>query len=528
LAVIMSCYYQTQTYTPLLYLKLLTEYCRKQPNVSMTESVSLHNITAIQQYIDSLESAERIKHHPHLPERAPNVEFDDIVHVDSTNDEGSNHTASLRNKSLKLFSLSMLNIDQIDLSVITKLDVSNNELSSIPGLSTLYNLQLLNLRRNWFDQLPPDIGSLSNLTEINASRNFLKPTSDSLRLDSLRSLDKLQLLDLRMNQKCRTVEHRAYIQKSISSDRKVVFVLLSIWQEMSATPGCIGSSAAVRDATLLRSQLEPWGTVQLRRRLVRDFGLKPTDPEEIGRAEVMDMLLSCYHKEGLLKWNTNHHNEDDDNTLVLNHGIANRPTIRIDGSPVRQELLDSLLKELQDWRYNNKRGGSTSNRERPSINAECYLILRAPNDNNEGSNSRQEKRRQKKMEHNQHLWNLAMQALSETDPEFSSRCSEIAVTYGFIGSPHIDRQNSSPFYGLSLGNFTEGTGCVAVEISARVVAMVNTKHRLGKVDGRYPHWVSQYDIEKEERYSLIYYDTLSKYQVPGPAIFYLPTMHDHD
>jgi hypothetical protein len=126
------------------------------------------------------------------------------------------------------------------------------------------------------------------------------------------------------------------------------------------------------------------------------------------------------------------------------------------------------------------------------------------------------------MENNQTLWNLALQALQETDPEFASRCSEVAVTYGFIGSPHIDRQNSCPFYGLSLGNFTEGTGCVTVEISARILAEVNTKNRLGKVDGRYPHWVGAYNVEEEDRYSLIYYDTLSKFQVPGPAIFSTP------
>jgi hypothetical protein len=107
------------------------------------------------------------------------------------------------------------------------------------------------------------------------------------------------------------------------------------------------------------------------------------------------------------------------------------------------------------------------------------------------------------------------------DSEFASRCSEIAVTFGFMGSPHVDRQNSSPFYGLALGDFTEGTGCVAVECSARVICEVNTKNRLGKVDGRYPHWVTQYN-RQEERYSLIYYDTLSAYETPGPAIFGIP------
>ena len=44
-----------------------------------------------------------------------------------------------------------------------------------------------------------------------------------------------------------------------------------------------------------------------------------------------------------------------------------------------------------------------------------------------------------------------------------------------------------PFYGLALGSFTEGQGGIMVECSARVVAHVNTRNRLGKVDGRYPH-----------------------------------------
>ena len=67
---------------------------------------------------------------------------------------------------------------------------------------------------------------------------------------------------------------------------------------------------------------------------------------------------------------------------------------------------------------------------------------------------------------------------------------------------------------------------MAVEVSPRVVAEVNTKNRLGKVDGRYPHWVSDYNVDEEERFSLIYYDTLSSYQTPGPAIFSIP--HDKE
>jgi hypothetical protein len=92
------------------------------------------------------------------------------------------------------------------------------------------------------------------------------------------------------------VEHRDCIKKSIqpintdvdadkitepsSTSRKEVEVLVTIWQEMSNVEhNCIGASAATRDPNLLRSQLEPWGTVNLRRRLVRDFGEAPTHPK---------------------------------------------------------------------------------------------------------------------------------------------------------------------------------------------------------------------------------------------------------
>lgn len=52
-------------------------------------------------------------------------------------------------------------------------------------------------------------------------------------------------------------------------------------------------------------------------------------------------------------------------------------------------------------------------------------------------------------------------------------------------------------------------------------ARINTKNRLGRVDGRYPHWVEPYDLEKE-RYSLIYYQTCGEPELVGPAIFEMP------
>lgn len=49
------------------------------------------------------------------------------------------------------------------------------------------------------------------------------------------------------------------------------------------------------------------------------------------------------------------------------------------------------------------------------------------------------------------------------DENFAQQYTALAVTHNFIGSPHIDRQNVCPFYGISLGNFDDGTGGIMVE-----------------------------------------------------------------
>ena len=123
----------------------------------------------------------------------------------------------------------------------------------------------------------------------------------------------------------------------------------------------------------------------------------------------------------------------------------------------------------------------------------------------------------KKLKRNQALWELATTAINEVDPEFGANFSALAITYGFTGSPHIDKQNTSAFYGLALGDFPEGQGGVCVEVDAFQVAHVNTKSRLGKIDGRFPHWVAPYD--SGERYSLIYYSTWQTYEQPTKAYY---------
>lgn len=77
---------------------------------------------------------------------------------------------------------------------------------------------------------------------------------------------------------------------------------------------------------------------------------------------------------------------------------------------------------------------------------------------------------------------------------------------------------TGPFYAISVGDFTGG-GCVAVESSPLEITHVNTFERLGRVDGRYPHWVTPYT---GERYSVIYYRTVGEVDPMGPAVFEQP------
>ena len=224
----------------------------------------------------------------------------------------------------------------------------------------------------------------------------------------------------------------------------------------------------------------------------------------------MSQLLRAYQQEGLL----------------VNDKIANRHQLYLDGIPVPQSLIDKLLLELRAW--TKETGLVNKGRERPSIHASNYMILRAKKEetsttSTNSKNNKPSRRalcKAKKLEKYKALWDLAKETLQGVDPGFAERCTEIAVTYGFQGSPHIDKQNCGPFYGLALGEFVGGE--ISVECSARVVAVVNTKHRLGRVDGRYPHWVNPYEVESSERYSLIYYETGSAFVKPGPAIFDLP------
>merc|ERR1712194_497973 len=109
-----------------------------------------------------------------------------------------------------------------------------------------------------------------------------------------------------------------------------------------------------------------------------------------------------------------------------------------------------------------------------------------------------------------------MEAIEQVDKPFADRFTALAVTKNFRGSPHIDTLNVAPFYGLSMGDFTDGGGKLCVECSPTEVAEIDTRGKLAKVDGRFCHWVSDYE---GTRYSLIYYVTSGEVVPQSTAIF---------
>eukprot|EP00929_Paragymnodinium_shiwhaense_P084315 TRINITY_DN45074_c0_g1_i1.p1 TRINITY_DN45074_c0_g1~~TRINITY_DN45074_c0_g1_i1.p1 ORF type:complete len:430 (+),score=80.12 TRINITY_DN45074_c0_g1_i1:72-1361(+) len=363
-------------------------------------------------------------------------------------------------------------------SSIVCLDLSKCRLIDLPGIGQLQGLRELDLGCNRFKRLPAELADLKQLVSVNASRNFLKPTADSLCLAGLQQLTDLRCLDLRFNEACGKPELLDWFAKELPE----VDVRITKWGQIE------GIWPAERDATLLRSQLEPWPTPVLRRRLQNEFGVVDGSLDDLERQDVMARLLECYSKEG-----------------------GQRKVIKMDGEPVSAGIIAQLIPEMRAWTERQKNRA----RERPSINAQYYMILRSPGEFSQKA-SKKAKDAAIKLRKNSRLWELAEAAIREVDEDFAAKFTALAVTCGFQGSPHIDKQNCGPFYGLAFGDYPDGQGGLCVECDARCVAEVNTKNRLGKVDGRFPHWVAPYE---GERFSLIFYQTEGDLTPPTTAIF---------
>lgn len=410
---------------------------------------------------------------------------------------------------------------------IVRLDLSRNKLTSLPkelfGESTDRSLscpmmEYLDVGRNQLKELPSEIGNCKRLKNLIALSNNLRPSG--FPLDAVVSLPLLELLDLRWNKKMNSQSSRKRLVELFKEDggniqQKQVKLLLSPTSTTDNNPNAhiatkTKLSACDRDANDLRSQLEPLSTPQLRKRLHRTFGVSFDDGDECAydRENIMQRLLKCYNSDGV-----------GDNVGCP----VPRRTVRYErGVPLDPTLLKELLEEIEAIRW------PRTTRERPKIAAEGYVILQRPpptdptttvgQETFTKANNNRAKREAAKLKRFFRIWEKAVEAIESVDKEFARRFTALAVTKNFKGSPHIDTLNIAPFYGLSLGDFTNG-GKLCVECSATCVAEIDTRGRFAKVDGRFCHWVSDYE---GTRYSLIYYVTHGEVVPKTTAIFKPP------
>ncbi|CAN0147705.1 unnamed protein product, partial [Ectocarpus fasciculatus] len=365
---------------------------------------------------------------------------------------------------------------------ILHINLSRNALRSVPcEMYSLSGLVHLDLSRNHLAALPAGISRLGALRELNLLSNSLKMAT--LPAEELAGMAHLRVLDLRYNEKLQKKVAAATLRTMFGARLRLV--------EKGAAPATpTVRSACDRDCTRLADQLEPWSTPCLRQRLESVFGVS-SDPETVGREELMQMLLRAYEARGPRQV-----------TLIRQHAGT-----RVDPSLVRE--LTACLRALH-W--------PTTTRERPKVQAQRYFTLQVPNTKFTVENGKKARLNASKLEKYKLLWDLILRVLRSVDPGYADVFTGVAVTMGFTDSPHIDTENIGPFYGISLGEFTGG-GRVAVESSPLEVTHVDTFERLGRVDGRYPHWVTPYS---GERYSIIYYRTVGETDPMGSAIFAQP------
>ena len=216
--------------------------------------------------------------------------------------------------------------------------------------------------------------------------------------------------------------------------------------------------------------------------LVSDFGQISIDTED--RSDVMHRLLTCYREEGLMKQSSEHDHEDVKGDDIDNNSsksstssttsttsstssststttssstfettASGRRLVRLQGKPISVSIRNKIFIALQQWSNSGLKSGTT--RERPSIQASSYMILKSPAEVLKLGPKKFEKALFKFKQY-ESIWKLAIEALNEIDSDFAAKIDAVAVTHNFTGSPHIDKQNTGPFYGLSLGNFVDG------------------------------------------------------------------------
>jgi hypothetical protein len=192
---------------------------------------------------------------------------------------------------------------------------------------------------------------------------------------------------------------------------------------------------------------------------------------------------------------------------VQAHSLWPRAVRRLVGTPLPSHLCDALQRELQQLQWPQKS-------QRPGLSSDHYIVL---------ANKRPDFYGVRHPHYRLRL--LCAEVIAFADPSYV--CTAIAVTKNFTGSPHIDQFDRSHQLAVSLGEFEGGELCVDEESDGAEcpdngkvqhrVAVVETRNRVAKVDGRHVHWVRTFS--GGDRFSLIFYNTSADPPHPlGPAV----------
>jgi hypothetical protein len=166
--------------------------------------------------------------------------------------------------------------------------------------------------------------------------------------------------------------------------------------------------------------------------------------------------------------------------LVAKGGRAPPPYILGSGASVPSTLVCPLLDALRSTRW-------PAQAQRSGVRTESYLVL-----------SRE--LRASGHESYEELKRCCEAVMQWADPAFEY--DHLAITKNFVASPHVDKEDRSHQYAMSLGDFKNGGELCVESADGQRRWMIDTRAKLARADGRSVHWVRSYS---GERFSVIWY-----------------------
>jgi len=168
----------------------------------------------------------------------------------------------------------------------------------------------------------------------------------------------------------------------------------------------------------------------------------------------------------------------------------------LEGKRIPDQCCAEILECLRNLQWPKKRG-------RKKLTSERYAVLWREKEKEEPRFGT--------------LGKLVEKLMSSVDADYDY--THVAVTKNFVNSPHCDVADTTFQYVCSFGDFALPGGQLAVvgpsdDEDVWCVNVVNTKNRIARVDGRYPHFVLPYDAAKGDRYSLVIFSVKESAATP--------------